>query len=389
MAEENRAAPGDNLHLTTSTKRIPELDGLRGLAILMVVTCHYIGASNTVHFGVWTRRLCRFTSIGWSGVDLFFVLSGFLIGGILLESRNFPRYFNTFYLRRTHRILPIYYLWLIIFAGFVWLSVAINPQSLIQTDNLRHLPYYLTFLQNYLLYKAPIEFVLLGATWSLAVEEQFYLCTPLLIRFLNQRTLVAVLVTVVLLAPVLRLVICLVYPNYFTLVSSATPCRADDLACGVLAAVAFQYAEFRQFLRQHPKFLANSLLILFFCLVLLGYWFFKPVSTVAVTVGYTCLGFFFLCLLLFVLSSTGSGLAGIMRSKVLRNFGMISYCVYIIHYPVLAGVHALLLRAQPDISDWKGAGATLFAALLTWSLAMLSWYYFEKPLVRRGHQFTY
>src|SRR5664279_3497955 len=107
------------LHLASSTKRIPELDGLRGVAILMVVLCHYIASSDLSGFSEYPRRFCRLFSIGWSGVDLFFVLSGFLIGVILLESRDSTRYFSTFYLRRTHRILPIYYGWLLFFTAFI------------------------------------------------------------------------------------------------------------------------------------------------------------------------------------------------------------------------------------------------------------------------------
>src|SRR3954453_12821145 len=82
--------------------RIPELDGLRGIAVLLVVTWHYFG-NDTVHAWALPFRL------GWSGVDLFFVLSGFLIGGILLENRGTQGYFQCFYGRRFCRIFPLYY----------------------------------------------------------------------------------------------------------------------------------------------------------------------------------------------------------------------------------------------------------------------------------------
>jgi peptidoglycan/LPS O-acetylase OafA/YrhL len=88
--------------------RIPELDGLRGLAILLVILCHYVGSADSRPLGAWAHRFLSAFSAGWSGVDLFFVLSGFLIGGILLDARGAPHYFRAFYMRTVFRI-PIYY----------------------------------------------------------------------------------------------------------------------------------------------------------------------------------------------------------------------------------------------------------------------------------------
>jgi len=87
-------------------KRLPELDGLRGLAILMVLLEHYAAESTYGARGTLSVTLSRISRLGWTGVDLFFVLSGFLIGGILLDFRHSPSYLKTFYIRRAHRILP-------------------------------------------------------------------------------------------------------------------------------------------------------------------------------------------------------------------------------------------------------------------------------------------
>src|SRR5271165_1527721 len=95
--------------------RIPELDGLRGIAIGLVILCHYVGNPGHSALGFWPNRLLLAFTVGWSGVDLFFVLSGFLIGGILLDARTSPNYFRTFYLRRAHHILPIYYAWILLY----------------------------------------------------------------------------------------------------------------------------------------------------------------------------------------------------------------------------------------------------------------------------------
>lgn len=95
--------------------RIPALDGLRGLAILLVLLWHCLFAEFTPIALI--RKLLFVGKLSWSGVDLFFVLSGFLIGGILLDARSSPRYFQTFYLRRAFRILPLYFLVLSLYVG--------------------------------------------------------------------------------------------------------------------------------------------------------------------------------------------------------------------------------------------------------------------------------
>src|SRR5712691_12887503 len=92
--------------------RIPELDGIRGLAILLVLIAHYIHAGVTAQPGSWQAYLLATLRLSFAGVDLFFVLSGFLIGGILWDAKNASNYYSTFYWRRTHRIFPLYFLWL-------------------------------------------------------------------------------------------------------------------------------------------------------------------------------------------------------------------------------------------------------------------------------------
>src|SRR5947207_1733683 len=104
---------------TVSKQRIPELDGLRGLAILLVLVFHYTAQEGVLAPGTLADRMQKLTIMGWTGVDLFFVLSGFLIGGILMDVRNSPSYFKTFYCRRFFRIVPIYYLWLVLYVALM------------------------------------------------------------------------------------------------------------------------------------------------------------------------------------------------------------------------------------------------------------------------------
>ncbi|WP_050424633.1 acyltransferase family protein [Bradyrhizobium tropiciagri] len=184
--------------------RSEPLDALRGLAIAMVISCHYFGFINAIfRYGVL-------------GVDLFFVLSGFLIGGILLDSRKQPRYFSSFYGRRAFRILPLY-----------WLLLAISPPD--------HWGYYLFFAQAvpWLQFGYPLQepaFV----TWSLAIEEQFYLFLPVLIFWLSRQWLIRALWSCILLAPVWRWL----FATYLHDQSweYLLPGRLDELLGGVLIA---------------------------------------------------------------------------------------------------------------------------------------------------------
>jgi peptidoglycan/LPS O-acetylase OafA/YrhL len=160
-------------------RRIPELDGLRGLAILLVVICHYVGDADHAGLGYWPHHFLSALSVGWSGVDLFFVLSGFLIGGILLDSRNSSQYFKTFYVRRIHRILPIYYAWIAIYVLIVGANIYLaRGRSAVTGQELRVVPVYFFFLQNMIYSPSPFQWKWFAVTWSLAVEEQFYLLAP-------------------------------------------------------------------------------------------------------------------------------------------------------------------------------------------------------------------
>jgi peptidoglycan/LPS O-acetylase OafA/YrhL len=107
------------------------------------------------------------------------------------------------------------------------------------------------------------------------------------------------------------------------------------------------------------------------------------------TIGFSCLGLFYSVALLLSLLSTNGPIARIMRISWLRELGKVSYCVYIIHIVVNVVCHALVLHASPRISTTRGAVVTIFAALLTYLLAKISWIFFENPLLRRGHAFKY
>jgi peptidoglycan/LPS O-acetylase OafA/YrhL len=386
-----------DIHLAPSANRIPELDGLRGLAILLVLICHYLGNATHAPLGFVLDHIFTVMSVGWSGVDLFFVLSGFLIGGILLDSRNSPSFFRTFYIRRVHRILPIYYLWiflyivLITFIAFVLRqTIALPPDDVhISPRDLTSVPHYLTFTQNIFYSPTPFEWIWFTVTWSLAIEEQFYLIAPPLIRFLSRKLLIIILIASVVLAPVLRYVFFKHFPSLDHFYQFGMPCRSDALSLGILTAVAWRWVPFRRYLSARPHLLPRIVIYLGVGIVALLWWLARPANSVTLTIGYSLLAFFYVALLILVLSQTSCWPARLMRARWLGKLGGISYCVYLIHLTINQLAHRIILHAEPRIYDWRGVLVTICSLILTLSVATISWRFLEKPLIRRGHMAFY
>lgn len=174
---------------TTFTGRVPELDGLRGVAIALVLIVHLSGLLNGAP-GTFSAYVVRSCMLAWSGVDLFFVLSGFLIGGILLDAKSSDHYFRTFYIRRAFRILPLYTVLNLAPLLLVFASPHLRDTAYFVLG--RPLPWYVTafFGQNLVIaFTGVWGNAYLAATWSLAVEEQFYLTLPFVVRKVSTRTL--------------------------------------------------------------------------------------------------------------------------------------------------------------------------------------------------------
>jgi peptidoglycan/LPS O-acetylase OafA/YrhL len=366
------------------SKRIPALDGLRGIAILMVLMRHSIFVMKT-----HSRILLPILAAGkltWSGVDLFFVLSGFLIGGILLDAKHSPRYFKTFYLRRVFRIFPLYYLVVGLFL-FSRLPFRILPGTIGE-----HVPVsipwiaYLTLTQNFWIAGLPGA---MEATWSLCIEEQFYLVIPLVIRNLTRRQLVATLVAVVASVPALRVLMHYYYPHgdYFCYV--LTPCRADVLCLGVLAAVLVRTPAGWRLLLSRRMWLRGGLLLLFAGVVYMtwaGYGAFRPPMT---TFGLSCIAFFYTLVLLAVVSTNRETVRDVLCNRWLTKLGTLAYCLYLVHVPLIhAGrwAFATALRKSDNAAWFLGGMLGIAASLI---VASFSWTYFEKPLLKIGHKYQY
>jgi peptidoglycan/LPS O-acetylase OafA/YrhL len=355
----------------------------------MVVALHYTPPSSSEAPTSLAHYLRAAFAMGWSGVDLFFVLSGFLIGGILLDARDSPRYFHTFYLRRAFRILPIYSLVLLIYAVLAYGLARYLPEPLkLVSPGIWFLPTCFLFLQNMRYFpstKFGDQFVM--PLWSLAVEEQFYLVAPLLIRYLSRRNLVRVLFVALLAAPVVRVV--LYRTGHTTGMYRLTAARADTLALGVLLAVVWRTPRLRKWLTQNTRILGGFWFAFLAILLALAVSGPKPVRLAWAAAGFSVLALFFGTTMLLSMLQTSSLISRVLRNPVLLQFGTISYCLYLIHDPVNGVCHWVFRRAYVEIDQPIGMLVTLVSFAVAFGLARMSWVLLEKPLLKRGHQYTY
>jgi peptidoglycan/LPS O-acetylase OafA/YrhL len=371
--------------------RIPELDGLRGFAILLVISIHYFydpgpNLPRGLHY------LQSFFALGWTGVDLFFVLSGFLIGGILLDVRASPNYFKTFYIRRFFRIVPLYYLWLFCLIALVFLGDSFLPSQTQSTQPAIdwQIWAHFLFLQNlWSNHYSTLAGWWLAVTWSLAIEEQFYLAVPFLVRFLSRQYLIIFLSFVILAAPCCRILARTLVPISSDAIYRLTPFRADALALGILAAIFWRDLEFQAWLFRNKNLLYSVFALLLAGMAALGIWFQSPDRLLTQTVGYSWIALFYASLLFIVLADTPGPIARLARIGWLREWGRISYCIYLIHAAVKYFCFHLLVENASHVTQWRTASAVVLAVVITFSLAKLSWRFFEAPLLEKGHRYKY
>jgi peptidoglycan/LPS O-acetylase OafA/YrhL len=368
--------------------RIPELDGLRGAAIAMVLFFHYVSyAIKARPAGVFGYLFLR-TRLFWCGVDLFLVLSGFLIGGILLDARDSPHYFKTFYVRRICRIVPIYFLFLGVVALASWLLYRPIGQPLdwVFAGNL---PWYAyaSFTQNiWMVERNDLGSLVLVITWSLALEEQFYLLLPAVIRFVRRSALPYVFLTGIFIAPALRIFIALRYPQNHWAPYLLLPCRMDAFFLGALCAFYLREPESWRMLVRRRNSIYYALAILLAGTLVLNE---SPIAISMQSIGYDWVALLFTTALLLALTDSSGVLARALSARWLRGFGKIAYNVYLFHMLFYGMCISLLTGHGYLLSGWKDLGATLFALAITLTFAKLSWRYFENPIVRWGHAWQY
>lgn len=233
----------------------------------------------------------------------------------------------------------------------------------------------------------------IGPTWSLAIEEQFYLVIPLIIWLAPPRRLLAVLIALIAMVPAFRIYLFLFHASIFSYV--LLPCRADSLLLGVLCAYLLRDERFRSLMERHRNWLRTAFVVL--AAGMAGLTIFSNTRGSSLlytfemaTFGFSWIALFYACLILLVTTSREGLLARVTRAPLLRHFGIIAYGMFLMNLPINTLVQGLMSgKKLPDIGSWSDVLAALLAFLITWILAVLSWNFFEKPIVRWGHSFSY
>jgi peptidoglycan/LPS O-acetylase OafA/YrhL len=333
-------------------RRIPQLDAVRGLAIL-VVMFHNISPRYPLFHSD------KLFSDGWMGVDLFFVLSGLLITGILLDTKESAGYFKNFYVRRCLRIWPLYYSLLFFMFVVVRFLNRSEYYAVVQTSS----PWWAfpLFLQNFLLPISTNAAGPLGVTWSLAIEEQFYLVWPLVVRFCSITQLRRLAIAEICVSPVLRYYLSLHHVDLYTNIF----CRLDGLMAGALLALLIRSDNFAPL-----KLLKRAWILLLIAAPL-------AFLTEAFHARWIVFSFTALASAAFVylaMFSEQKWLQTIMTNRFLIYTGTISYGLYLLHKIPFGMVQVLHLDRHPYLP-------LPIILVASYALAALSWNLLEKPFL--------
>ena len=392
---------------------LPGLDGIRALAVLLVISTHWPNNDISLKFG-------------WIGVNIFFVLSGFLITRILLHEkhRKFKPYLSKFFLNRILRIFPIYYLFFAITALIILLIWRFIPQLshngvvLSGVNTIKHdTPFYLTYTSNirnnlaYFFHWVSYQNQFFGHLWSLAVEEQFYLIFPFIVYFLDVRSLKKLVVAIIIICPLIRLWTAIIGVHLVTdrywlgsTLYSNTFCQADALATGALLAlfpikIKFRYRNFFvvsllfvvvgltcfYFLRKAGYFLVEGKSLGF---NFPGFWFDQKTPWFLINIRafyqYSLVNLF-----AFVLIAPATIkkplFPALFNAKPISYLGKISYGVYLFHNPMIA----FFVIAGTFFGGWYKLTANplvnlaifIFYLIIVISLAHVSYKYFERKIL--------
>ena len=349
----------------SSKKHIPALDSVRGLAVLLIMLFHCF---NYVVF-----------KFGWIGVDLFFVLSGFLITGILLDSKATANCYKNFIVRRILRIFPLYYfilLFCLVVVPLIWPKLFGNGFEYY----IHHQSWFWLYMQNWLYSKTgfPDNHTLVHL-WSLAVEEQFYIFWPLVVRIFNTKKLFAVCLIIIIFSLIFRFYIGvkmgLIHPFQYM----ATLSRMDALITGAIIAIL---------IRKRPAWLEKYTVPVFIIsLIILGasMLYLRAVLFLRLAPVYTFIDILSGCLLIFMLSKRKFLILRPLHHSVFSFLGKYSYGLYVYHYILYNVFEYSVLPKLITVIEKKeiallGIGIVVF--FISIPISMLSYNYLEKPFLK-------
>jgi peptidoglycan/LPS O-acetylase OafA/YrhL len=345
---------------------LPELDGLRGLAILWVVLYH----CGPLLQGTWMHRVAEW---GWAGVDIFFVLSGFLITANLLGTRDKPHYFHNFHARRALRIWPVYVLVLaVVYLNAPWFVVP-NVGVL---GAIKAAPWlaYIFFVQNLFHLALPAA---LGPTWALAVEEQYYFFWAPLVRWLGGPKRIWALAGVLTAALVCSPLIRYLNPVWMWTLPSHTLIKLDGIALGSLLALGVYTIQLSRRV----------------CLWLGLVTFVLGIAAAATIAGGTALldsalvlGFAGAVLALMATTGARNPVHFLLRRGPLAFYGRISYGLYMIHIAAFIFIGWFdLWMVRYGMAGSLAVVAARFA--VSTALATALWYGFESQILKLKRYF--
>jgi peptidoglycan/LPS O-acetylase OafA/YrhL len=360
-------------------RHVAALDGIRGFAALWVA-CYHFGRPEVG--GVGAKAIGFLAQFGWAGVDLFFVLSGFLICGILLDTRDRPRFLRTFYKRRTLRIFPLYYCFLAIYLYLVIPHLA-GPRP----DIFDRQKWLWTYLVN-------IDIARHGwftdtgshvnALWSLAIEEQFYLIAPSLVVLFAERRLAAFAIVGAIVSIVSR--VALQHAGFRPTAGYVlTFTRIDPLCVGALLAIAARRGILGKLVPIARIALPSSMVVVIALAIAVGRFEFADWITLQLGLPVLALGFGAL-LVLAVAPGGSASIRRVFETRFLTFFGVYSYSLYVWH-PLVGG---LLRRAGFDQAMLYRTISSGVAVLLVTLLvklaaatvvAIMSYHLIERPFL--------
>ncbi len=316
--------------MLNTRRHIPELDGLRGFAVLIVIIFHSMHVPKiTTNFLDVSAQYLFMT--GWCGVDIFFALSGFLITSILLSTKENSNYFTSFYYKRVLRIFPLYYLYLLLIFAFLFPSLhhKMVGQDKMKLEMAQHSQMwfwlYISNIKQFILGKNFGAGV--GHLWSLAIEEQFYLIWPCLVFICSLKNLKRLSLVLIVFSLTLRIVF-YYYHVFPQSIYTFTLCRFDALLYGAYVAILVKDG----FTFNQKK--AHQLLLFLLVLCVPLFIFFGPryeSTPIMYTIGYTIVGLTAGTLIAILQSHEQSFVHTIFNRKWLIFFGKYSYALYLFH----------------------------------------------------------